>query len=360
MDSLHKSLQRGGVVDNNGFARETMFTYVIPPDPNYVSSKVRLSETEKQWVITLLYHEIGGCKMGPIITAQMIRDSYLYFCSTNPGHYCTDLRSLIATSFTASYLTTTPANAPGIENARKAYEYVFEQGNSFYPIKLFSASAYHPPASLRYYWTEALVHWTHSDNPIHWCKGMAVAGGIDCYPEGVNNTIIDYNNGGPKANARNPYVPAGIYEDSPPFQKTKDSKPSHSYDGTTNPDSGDESKKEPEPGKAQVEPDKDWKCATILSAWCEDAKNDGEKTIFDVINFAISIMTIGVIILATIGIIIFGYMIMTARDNGAQMAMAKKRMLEIVIGVIIWVLIASIIHLLLPSADTSTLGSLIP
>ena len=89
MDSLHKSLQRGGVVDNNGFARETMFTYVIPPDPNYVSSKVRLSETEKQWVITLLYHEIGGCKMGPIITAQMIRDSYLYFCSTNPGHYCT-------------------------------------------------------------------------------------------------------------------------------------------------------------------------------------------------------------------------------------------------------------------------------
>ena len=47
MDSLHKSLQRGGVVDNNGFVRETMFTYVIPPDPNYVSSKVRLSEMKK-------------------------------------------------------------------------------------------------------------------------------------------------------------------------------------------------------------------------------------------------------------------------------------------------------------------------
>ena len=76
MDSFHASLQRGGVVDNTGFARETMFTYVIKPDPEYVSSKVHLSEQEKQWIITLLYHEIGGCKMGPIITAQMIRDTY--------------------------------------------------------------------------------------------------------------------------------------------------------------------------------------------------------------------------------------------------------------------------------------------
>jgi len=95
-----------------------------------------------------------------------------------------------------------------IKNSASAYtpEYYYfnmdslhkslQRGDSFYPIKLFSTSVYHPPASLRYY-----LHWTHGDNPIHWCNGMAVAGGIDCYPEGVNNTIFDYNNGGPKANA---------------------------------------------------------------------------------------------------------------------------------------------------------------
>ncbi len=359
MDSFHQSLQRGGVADGSDFSRETMFTYVIDPDPNYKSSKVHLSETEKQWVLTLLYHEIGGCRMGPIITAQMIRDSYLYFCSTNPGHNCTDLRSLIATSFSPSYLTVTPPNSPNMENVVKAYEYVFEQGNAFYPIKIFSASAYHPPASMRYYWTEALVHWTHGDNPMHWCKGIAVAGGIDCYPEGVNNTIFDYNNGDPKANAHNPYITAK-YEDSPPFKDVKDSKPTNSYDGKSSGSSGSSEKKE-EKYTVQVEPDedKDWICATIFGAWCDQAKNDGETAILDILDFVISVMTVGIITLATIGIIIMGYMIMTARDNEAQMQKAKKRLFEIVIGVVAWVLIAAILHLLLPNVDTSSVEGIL-
>ena len=272
------------------------------------------------------------------------------------------MRSLIATSFTPSYLTTTPENAPNRQYAQKAYEYVFEQGNSFYPIKIFSASAYHPPASLRYYWTEALVHWTHGDNPMHWCRQIPVAGGIDCYSEGVNNTIFDYNNGGPKSKAHNPYVPAGSYEDSPPYGTTKDKEPTQRYDGSGSGDSKDEddSKNKHYEGKATVEPEKEQKCATIFSAWCDDAKSDGEQTINEIIDFTISIMTIGMVVLATIGIIIFGYMVMTARDNEAQMTMAKKRILEIVIGVVIWVLIAAIIHLLLPTdVNTSSISGFI-
>ena len=70
-------------------------------------------------------------------------------------------------------------------------------------------------------------------------------------------------------------------------------------------------------------------------------------------------MTVGIITLATIGIIIMGYMIMTARDNEVQMQKAKKRLFEIVIGVVAWVLIAAILHLLLPNVDTSSVEGIL-
>ena len=63
-------------------------------------------------------------------------------------------------------------------------------------------------------------------------------------------------------------------------------------------------------------------------------------------------MSTGVIILAAIGIVICGFIIMTARDNEAQVAKAKKRLVEIVIGIILWVLMAFIVNLLLPGGDS--------
>ena len=64
-------------------------------------------------------------------------------------------------------------------------------------------------------------------------------------------------------------------------------------------------------------------------------------------------MTVGVVVLATVGIIICGYLIMTARGNTEQITKAKKRILEIVIGVAIWVLISVLTTLLLPTADSN-------
>jgi hypothetical protein len=43
---------------------------------------------------------------------------------------------------------------------------------------------------------------------------------------------------------------------------------------------------------------------------------------------------------------------MTARDNEAQVAKAKRRMLEIVIGIVAWVLLALIGNLFIPKSST--------
>ena len=56
-----------------------------------------------------------------------------------------------------------------------------------------------------------------------------------------------------------------------------------------------------------------------------------------------------------VGIVICGVMYLTARDNEAQVAKAKKRLIDVIIGVVIWVLFAfganGILTLLVPKAE---------
>ncbi|MBP5656552.1 hypothetical protein J6X15_03145 [Candidatus Saccharibacteria bacterium] len=90
----------------------------------------------------------------------------------------------------------------------------------------------------------------------------------------------------------------------------------------------------------KIEPEHDQQCATILKNWCSGAESNGEQTIKDIIIFVIGVLSIGIGVLATIGIIICGYLIMTARDNEQQITKAKKRLMEIVIGIVIWAIMA--------------------
>ena len=64
------------------------------------------------------------------------------------------------------------------------------------------------------------------------------------------------------------------------------------------------------------------------------------------IKFIVDLLTGGVVVVGTIGIIVCGYIYMTARDNEAQVAKAKKRMVEIVIGIVVFVAIDLIVNLL--------------
>ena len=88
-------------------------------------------------------------------------------------------------------------------------------------------------------------------------------------------------------------------------------------------------------------------CATFLKAYC----NGGDKDVEDLIMLVADIMTAGIIVAGTIGIIICGYTVTMARDNTAQVQKAKSRIFEIVIGLVVWVLGAALIHFLLPKAN---------
>lgn len=108
-----------------------------------------------------------------------------------------------------------------------------------------------------------------------------------------------------------------------------------------------------EPSNIQIAPSHDAQCATILSGWCDSAKTNGEQTIKDIIIFVISVFSIGIGVLATIGLIICGYFILTARDNEQQVSKAKKRLFEIVIGIVIWAIGAGAVLLFIPDEEAA-------
>ena len=91
-------------------------------------------------------------------------------------------------------------------------------------------------------------------------------------------------------------------------------------------------------------------CATILKAFCPPDGDNGQALIA-LFKFAINLLAAGVVIAGAVGIVVCAVMWLTARDNEAQVARAKKRLVEVVIGMIIFIMIDAIINLLLGGAN---------
>ena len=121
---------------------------------------------------------------------------------------------------------------------------------------------------------------------------------------------------------------------------TSPSNPSKPSDGDDDGD-GDSST-----GSGEVASVAEGSCASILTAFCND---DGIESI---IRMIVAILTGAVVVAGTGGIIICGFLWMTARDNEAQVAQAKKRMMDIVIGIIAWVLLAFVANLFIPKSSS--------
>jgi hypothetical protein len=83
----------------------------------------------------------------------------------------------------------------------------------------------------------------------------------------------------------------------------------------------------------------------LLGTFCDNCEGG---PILKIILMAVKILTIGFGILATIGIIVVGVQYMTARDNEGQLARAKKRLIDIIIGIGIYGLMYLILELLTP------------
>lgn len=87
---------------------------------------------------------------------------------------------------------------------------------------------------------------------------------------------------------------------------------------------------------------------------CDDGKGSG---ISDVLKLVIRIMTVGIGVLAVLGITVAGVQYLTAGDKEEQIRKSKRRIIEIVIGIAVFVLLYAILSWLLPDFSPSSIWS---
>lgn len=75
---------------------------------------------------------------------------------------------------------------------------------------------------------------------------------------------------------------------------------------------------------------------------------DGEAAILMIVKLVARILIYGLGVAAVLGVVIAGIMYMTARDNEQQVAKAKMRLFEVVIGLIAWAVMFAVLNWLLP------------
>ncbi len=67
-----------------------------------------------------------------------------------------------------------------------------------------------------------------------------------------------------------------------------------------------------------------------------------------ILNYIIDILTFGIAVAATIGVVLSGITYLTAKDNEQQTTKAKRRIYEIVIGLVAYAALYAALKFLLP------------
>lgn len=70
--------------------------------------------------------------------------------------------------------------------------------------------------------------------------------------------------------------------------------------------------------------------------------------VFRILNIVVNVLTMGVGVLGTLGIIIAGIQYLTASGNEAQMAKAKQRIIEVVIGLVVFGVMWAVLQFVIP------------
>lgn len=93
----------------------------------------------------------------------------------------------------------------------------------------------------------------------------------------------------------------------------------------------------------------------IETTFFGNIKDDGNGCgVFTVLNLVVDILSIGAGILGVVGITIVGIQYLTAGGNEQQVVKAKRRMLEIIIGLIIYATLYAVAQWLLPGGKLNT------
>ena len=87
---------------------------------------------------------------------------------------------------------------------------------------------------------------------------------------------------------------------------------------------------------------------SILRGGCSCDHGDGGE-IIEVLNLVVNFMTVGIGILGVLGITIVGIQYLTAGGNEEKTRKAKRRLFEIVIGLVAYVLIYALLSFLIPN-----------
>ena len=74
---------------------------------------------------------------------------------------------------------------------------------------------------------------------------------------------------------------------------------------------------------------------------------DGDG-IYQILAVILNVLTFGIGIAATIGMVLAGLQYLTARDNAVQVEKAKMRILQIVIGLVMYAMIWALLQWLIP------------
>ena len=188
-------------------------------------------------------------------------------------------------------------------------------------------------------------------------------GGRDLEPEGISidhdtgDAYIAYDNDKTSKHPRQIQfwkIKAGVLKGT---KKLKDSNPTickangSSSGGTTKPTtSGRALPTTPRPERQQApEPDYDGTIETTLYGTLQD---DSEGCgIFMILNLIVEILTWGIGILTLIGLLVSGIMYMSAKGDPERVIKAKRRIVEILIGVAMYATLWTLLNFLLPGGQ---------
>lgn len=83
--------------------------------------------------------------------------------------------------------------------------------------------------------------------------------------------------------------------------------------------------------------------------------DDQGSGIKQLLGLVLQILLYGIGVVAVIGVVVAGVMYLTARDSEVQVAKAKMRLVEVVIGLIAWAMLFALLQWLIPGFRASDL-----